>query len=58
MADAKCIMDNNDYLQPSSTTISADICINLWKNDFAKVSKNLVRYGSENNFVWAFKIIM
>jgi len=43
--DAKCFMDNSDCLQPSfacsQTTISANICIHLWKNDFAKVSKNL-----------------
>jgi len=28
------------------------------KNDFAKVSKNLAKYISENNFVWTIKIIM
>jgi len=27
------------------------------KNDFAKVSKNLARYKSENNFVETIKII-
>jgi len=30
----------------------------LHGNDFAEVSKNFVRYRSENNFVWAIKIIM
>jgi len=28
------------------------------KNSFAEVFKNLVRYRSENIFVWAIKIIM
>jgi len=32
------------------------VCIR-GKNDFAKVSKNLTRYRSENNFVWT-KIII
>jgi len=27
------------------------------KNGFAEVSKNLVRYKSENSFVWTIKII-
>jgi len=28
------------------------------KNDFAELSKILVRYISENNFVWIIKIII
>jgi len=28
------------------------------KNSFAKVSKGLAGYWSENNFVWTIKIIM
>jgi len=28
------------------------------KNSFAKISKGLAGYRSENNFVWTIKIIM